>query len=105
MIPIPIPGPIAASPYTRPFPMGVNWLVVVVVCARTTSAFKTWSISSSLSLALRPDVPFFPSVVCLLSPGDIHRGEDGDDERLHRCDEELEAGHDDREDERQHERD
>jgi hypothetical protein len=45
MIPIPIPGPMAARPKTRPFPIGETSMVSVA-CARIVATAARTSISS-----------------------------------------------------------
>src|SRR5262245_50428224 len=83
--PSPMPGPIAASPITRPLPMAVR--PVSVICA------TRWTIDASyLSLAC--------SVRLSEGPTDVRASEDGEDERLQDRYEDLEADQDHRQRER-----
>src|SRR5439155_14796929 len=79
-MPSPMPGPIAASPITRPFPTVLIESRLPVTCA------TRWNISaSSFSMLLGQ------------RSTDVRAGEDGEDERLQDRDEDLEADQDHRE--------
>src|SRR6266550_1996713 len=82
--PRPIPGPIAARPMTSPLPIVFRPGVMSAACA------MRWNIDASLS-----------SVLLRQRPTDVRAGEDGEDERLQACDEDLEAHERDRERERE----
>src|SRR6266550_4557481 len=82
--PRPIPGPIAASPITRPLPIVLRPGVISAACA------MRWTIDASLS-----------SVLLCQRATDVRAGEDGEDECLQPRDEDLEAHQRDREGERE----
>src|SRR5262245_40641591 len=86
--PSPMPGPIAASPITRPFPMVFRPGVMSAACA------TRWNIRC---------LPF--SVLFRQCPADVRAGEDGEDECLQTCNEDLEAHERDRERERERRQD
>src|SRR6476659_3035714 len=82
--PSPVPGPIAASPITRPLPIVLRPGVISAACA------MRWNIDASLS-----------SVLLRQRATDVRAGEDGEDERLQARDEDLEPHERDRERERE----
>src|SRR4051794_379841 len=72
--PMPIPGPIAAPPYTMPRPM--VWRPALL---STAAAARTWSKGSSLVFRMHRSA-------------DVDGGENGEDEGLQERDEDLEPG-------------
>src|SRR6476661_6313988 len=72
--PMPIPGPIAAPPYTMPRPM--VWRPALL---STAAAARTWSKGSSLVFRMHRSA-------------DVDGGENGEDEGLQEGDENLEPG-------------
>src|SRR4026209_3052095 len=80
----PTPGPIAATPITRPLPIVFRPGVISAACA------MRWNIDASL-----------PSVLPRQRATDVRAGEDGEDERLQARDEDLEPHERDRELERE----
>src|SRR5436309_983136 len=88
-IPIPMPGPMAARPYTRPLPIAVRLPVVSPI--RPTRWVTTPTIDSSLdSVLFRHRTP------------DVGGGEHGEDERLQPGHEDLEPHQHDRQPARSH---
>src|SRR4051812_6757851 len=93
--PIPMPGPMAAPPYTMPRPIAVRPFVGSFVAAaakmKWIRAKATWS--SWLCARARACSRVGGSVFGVHRATDVHRGEDREDEGLQEADEDLEARH------------
>src|SRR3954452_17125697 len=88
--PMPMPGPMAAPPYTMPRPIAVKPLVgSAAAWARRKCSMTTWMLLVDESVrGVHGDV-------------DVHSREDCEDERLQEAHEHLEAGHRDQQQERE----
>src|SRR5262245_37293014 len=79
--PMPMPGPMAAPPYTMPRPIAVRPFVLSVTVWAWAS--RRWSRATWVLLLVL-------SVLGVHGTADVHGGEDREDERLQEADEDLE---------------